>query len=147
LAELATQTGFPLDRVKTYFVLFGASDDVMRFLEEHEVAPKVAAEIVRYQRATNEARARRLIERYKETPADRPRDRRAAEARDSATERRATAGTPGASAALYKLYYRAMDGTLQEAEWYNGPGCLPHPPVGFDASQCQDAGVFVWKSR
>jgi ParB family chromosome partitioning protein len=68
LAELATQTGFPLDRVKTYFVLFGASDDVMRFLEEHEVAPKVAAEIVRYQRATNEARARRRIERYKETP-------------------------------------------------------------------------------
>jgi ParB family chromosome partitioning protein len=68
LADVAAQTGFPLDRVKTYFSLFGASDDVAKFLEEREVPLKIAAELVRYQRATNEARARRLLERYKETP-------------------------------------------------------------------------------
>ena len=66
--DLAAQTGFPLDRVKTYLTLFGASDDVAKFLEERDVPLKVAAEIVRYQKATNEARARRLIERYKESP-------------------------------------------------------------------------------
>lgn len=68
LLEVAAQTGFPLDRVKTYFSLFGASDEVMRFLEEKEIPLKVAVEIVRFERATNEARARRLIGQYKESP-------------------------------------------------------------------------------
>jgi ParB family chromosome partitioning protein len=68
LAELAAQTGFPLDRVKTYLTIVRASEDVLRFLEENVVPLKVAAEIVRYERETNEARARRLIERYKESP-------------------------------------------------------------------------------
>lgn len=68
LAEVAEQAGLPLDRVKTYSTLLQASDDVITFLEENEVPLKVAAEIVRYQRATNEAKARRLIAKYKETP-------------------------------------------------------------------------------
>ena len=65
---LAEHTGLPLDRVKTYFSLFAASDDLLTFLERHEIPLKVAVELARYERATNEARARRLIERHKESP-------------------------------------------------------------------------------
>ncbi len=65
---LAEQTGLPLDRVKTYFSIFAASDDLLSLIEQHEVPLKVAAELVRYERATNESRARRLTERYKESP-------------------------------------------------------------------------------
>jgi ParB family chromosome partitioning protein len=67
-AEVATQTGLPLDRVKTYFSLFGGSEDIHKFLEHQEVPLKVAAELVRFEKATNEARARRLLARYKESP-------------------------------------------------------------------------------
>ncbi len=67
-AEVAEQTGLPLDRVKTYFSLFGASDDMLRFLDEKEVPLKVAAELVRFEKATNEARARRLLEKHVESP-------------------------------------------------------------------------------
>lgn len=67
-AEVAGHTGLPLDRVKTYFSLFAASDDMLGFLDAHDIPLKVAAEFVRYERATNEARARRLIERHKESP-------------------------------------------------------------------------------
>jgi hypothetical protein len=38
------------------------------FIDQHEIPLKVAAELVRYERATNEARARKLTERYKESP-------------------------------------------------------------------------------
>ncbi len=65
---LAEHTGLPLDRVKTYFSLFAGSDDLLTFLEQNEVPLKVAVELVRYERATNEARARRLAERHKESP-------------------------------------------------------------------------------
>ncbi len=67
-AQLAEHTGLPLDRVKTYFTLFLGSDDIFKFLEKNEVPLKVAAELVRFERATNEARARRLIQRYRESP-------------------------------------------------------------------------------
>jgi ParB family chromosome partitioning protein len=67
-AEVATHTGIPLDRVKTYFSLFAASDGLMAFLEENEIPLKVAVELVRYERATNEARARRLTQRHKDSP-------------------------------------------------------------------------------
>ncbi len=67
-AEVSTQTGLPLDRVKTYFSLFAASDQMLTFLEEKEVPLKVAAEMVRYEKATNEARARRLLERHQSSP-------------------------------------------------------------------------------
>ncbi len=66
--QVAAHAGLPLDRVKTYSMLFGASEDLMTFLQENTVPLKVAAELVRYQRATNEARTRRLIERHKESP-------------------------------------------------------------------------------
>src|SRR5262249_54080735 len=65
---LAEHTGLPLDRVKCYFSLFAASDDLLTFLERNEIPLKVAVELVRYERATNEARARRLMDRHKETP-------------------------------------------------------------------------------
>jgi len=67
-AEVAEHTGLPLDRVKTYFSLFGASDDMLRFLDEKEVPLKVAAELVRFEKATTEARARRLLEKHVESP-------------------------------------------------------------------------------
>lgn len=67
-AELATHTRLPLDRVKSYFSLFDASDGMLTFLEQQTVPLKVAAELVRYERATNEARGRRLIARYLESP-------------------------------------------------------------------------------
>jgi transcriptional regulator with XRE-family HTH domain len=95
-AELATQTGLPLDRVKTYFSLFGASDDLLRFLEEKEVPLKVAVEFVRYEKATNEARARRLMERHATSPltvqeivALRKRELRANDAEKTSPQRRA----------------------------------------------------------
>jgi ParB family chromosome partitioning protein len=66
--ELAKKTGLPLDRVKTYFALFAGSEDLLVFLDEEEVPLKVAAEFVRFEKATNEARARRLMERHLESP-------------------------------------------------------------------------------
>jgi hypothetical protein len=66
--EVAKRMAMPLDRVKTYFSLFGASDFIIQFLVDHAVPLKVAAEFVRYERATNEARSRRLAERHLETP-------------------------------------------------------------------------------
>jgi ParB family chromosome partitioning protein len=66
--EVAQRMAMPLDRVKTYFSLFGASDFLIIFLGEHAVPLKVAAEFVRYERATSEARSRKLAERYLEAP-------------------------------------------------------------------------------
>lgn len=92
-AELAGHTGLPLDRVKTYFSIFAGSDDMLKFLEEIEVPLKVAVELVRYERATNEARARRLMARHKESPltveeiaALRKREQGAPTAKSSGTE-------------------------------------------------------------
>jgi ParB family chromosome partitioning protein len=62
--ELARQTGLPLDRVKSYFALFGISDYLMTFCEEHNVPLRVAVALVRYERATNEARVKALAARY-----------------------------------------------------------------------------------
>jgi len=67
-AEVATTTGLPLDRVKTYFSLFAGSEDLLVFLDEEEVPLKVAAELVRFEKATNEARARKLCARHLESP-------------------------------------------------------------------------------
>jgi ParB family chromosome partitioning protein len=67
-ADLAAHSGLPLDRVKSYFSLFDGSDGMLTFLERHGVPLKVAAELVRYERATNEARGRRLVQRYLESP-------------------------------------------------------------------------------
>jgi ParB family chromosome partitioning protein len=67
-AEVAKHTGLPLDRVKNYSSLILGSEDVHKFLEKHEIPLKLAAELVRYERATNEARARRLMQRHLESP-------------------------------------------------------------------------------
>ena len=66
--EVAQRMAMPLDRVKTYFSLFGGSDSLIQFLEEHAVALKVAVELVRFERATNEGRTRKLLQRYLESP-------------------------------------------------------------------------------
>jgi ParB family chromosome partitioning protein len=66
--ELAGRTGLPLDRIKTYFALFGASDGLLQFFEQSGVALKVAVEFVRYEKATNEASARKLASRYLRSP-------------------------------------------------------------------------------
>jgi ParB/RepB/Spo0J family partition protein len=70
--EVASRTGLPLDRVKLYLsVLCGASETLLSFFEENEVPLKVAAEFMRYEKSTNEARTRKLVERYRESPLSR----------------------------------------------------------------------------
>jgi ParB family chromosome partitioning protein len=66
--SLAAQVGIPLDRVKTYSALFGASDYLLSFFEESDVPLKVAAELMRFEKACNEAKARQLVERYRQSP-------------------------------------------------------------------------------
>jgi ParB-like chromosome segregation protein Spo0J len=66
--ELARRTGLPLDRIKTYGSLFLGSDGLIEFLEQNDVPLKVALEFVRFERSTNEARVRRVIDRYRESP-------------------------------------------------------------------------------
>jgi hypothetical protein len=57
-----------LQSVDNVFALFAASDELLRLFEERDVPIKVAVELARYERATNEARARQLAARYRETP-------------------------------------------------------------------------------
>ena len=59
---------FRSNRVKTYFSLFGASDFLLTFFENHDIPLKVAVEFVRYEKGTNEGHARRLVARYFESP-------------------------------------------------------------------------------
>jgi ParB family chromosome partitioning protein len=66
--QVAAQTGLSVDRVKTYLCLFGGSEFLIEFFEQHDVPVRVAAEFIRYEKATNEARARRLVAQYLETP-------------------------------------------------------------------------------
>ncbi len=63
LASRSTSTARP-----TAACTSRGGSETSTFLEQHEVPLKVAAELVRYERATNESRARRLTERYKESP-------------------------------------------------------------------------------
>jgi ParB/RepB/Spo0J family partition protein len=90
--EIARRLAMPLDRVKTYFSLFGASDFLIQFLSASDVPLKVAVELVRYERATNEARARTLVERFCESPLTRE---QIVELRRRATESRASGPEEG----------------------------------------------------
>jgi ParB family chromosome partitioning protein len=62
--QVAAQSGLPLARVKTYLGLFQGSEFLLQFFLDHEVPLHIAAELVRYEKATNEARARRLALSY-----------------------------------------------------------------------------------
>jgi ParB family chromosome partitioning protein len=66
--QVAFHTGLPLDRVKTYAAILGVSDHLLRFFEERDVPVKVAAELARYERSTNEARSKLLVSQYLKTP-------------------------------------------------------------------------------
>jgi ParB/RepB/Spo0J family partition protein len=66
--QLAAHASLPLDRVKTYFALFGASDFLLTFFEQQDIPLKVAVEFVRFEKSTNEAHARKLVARYQEQP-------------------------------------------------------------------------------
>jgi ParB family chromosome partitioning protein len=66
--QLAAETGVALDRIKNYFSLFLGSDFLLRFCEDHDLPLRVAVAFVRYERATNEARVRRLAQRYAREP-------------------------------------------------------------------------------
>jgi ParB family chromosome partitioning protein len=66
--EVAARTGLPLDRVKTYFALFGGSDFLLSFFENEQLPMKVAAEFVRYEKATSEGAARRLVLEHGKQP-------------------------------------------------------------------------------
>ena len=92
---LAAKMGLPLDRIKTYGSLFHGSEGLIEFLETEDVPLKVALELVRFEKATNEARTRKLIERYRDSPLSRHqiaamRQRAVAEKSDEAEEERAT---------------------------------------------------------
>src|SRR5262249_24432839 len=65
---LARHAGMPVDRVKSYFALFAASDFILSFCESQALPLKVAVELARFEKATNEARARRLAQRHLESP-------------------------------------------------------------------------------
>jgi ParB family chromosome partitioning protein len=110
--EVAQRMAMPLDRVKTYFSLFGASDFLITFLGENAVPLKVAAEFVRYERATSEGRSRKLVERYLEAPLTRE---QIAELRKRATDRsepekssyeRGRERTPAVARAIERAYRR-----------------------------------------
>jgi len=66
--QLARETGLPIERVWLYLGLFSGSDFLLEFLEQHVVPLRVAIEMVRYEKATNEAKARKLAKEYLETP-------------------------------------------------------------------------------
>ncbi len=66
--QVAERTGLSIDRVKTYLCLFGGSEFLLEFFNANDVPVRVAAEMIRYEKATNEARARKLAQRYLETP-------------------------------------------------------------------------------
>jgi hypothetical protein len=66
--ELAGRTGLPLDRIKTYFSLFGGSESLLTFLDQRDVPLKLAIEFVRYEKATNEGSARKLTARRLKSP-------------------------------------------------------------------------------
>src|SRR5262249_20146216 len=62
--QLAARIGLPLDRVKSYFALLAASDPLLTFFDKQDIPLKVAVEFMRFEKATSEARARRLVARY-----------------------------------------------------------------------------------
>jgi ParB family chromosome partitioning protein len=66
--DLAKRAGMPLDRIKTYFSLFGASDELLIFFEHQDLPLKLAVEFVRYEKATSEAKARRLTAQHLREP-------------------------------------------------------------------------------
>lgn len=66
--QLATLTGMPLERVRNYMALFGASECLFDFFQENAIPLYVAAALMRYEKATDEPTARRLIRRYAEKP-------------------------------------------------------------------------------
>jgi ParB/RepB/Spo0J family partition protein len=66
--QVAAATGLPIDRVKLYLCLFNGSEFLLEFFAKHDVPLTVAAELIRYERATNEARARTLALRHLERP-------------------------------------------------------------------------------
>ncbi len=66
--QVAAATGLSIDRVKTYLCLFNGSEFLLEFFAKHDVSLTVAAELIRYEKATNEARARTLALRHLESP-------------------------------------------------------------------------------
>lgn len=66
--QVAAATGLPIDRVKLYLCLFNGSEFLLEFFAKHDVPLAIAAELIRYEKATNEARARTLALRHLEKP-------------------------------------------------------------------------------
>ena len=66
--QVAARTGLPPQRVKWYLNLFNASDCLLAFFEDANVALKTAAELVRYEKALGETATRRLLEQHRQEP-------------------------------------------------------------------------------
>ena len=68
LEQLSKRSGMPIDRVKSYLALLGASETLQSFFATADVPVKVALEMLRYEKATDPRRTERLTERYAESP-------------------------------------------------------------------------------
>jgi hypothetical protein len=128
--ELAQRTGLPVDRVKSYLALPGGCEDVLVFLEERDVPLKVAVEFVRYEKATNEAATRKLIERYRRSPMSchdiakerRERDSKRTARQDSEGSAGPTSAKPSRLAVMIEAAFRrSVEGARADLDAILGP--------------------------
>jgi ParB family chromosome partitioning protein len=68
LEQLAQRLCMPHSRVKLYSSLFQGSEELLRFFEDHAIPLQLAAEFVKYEKATNEIAARKLAQRHLKEP-------------------------------------------------------------------------------
>ena len=66
--QLAARTGVPLQRVRYYLGLFGASDALLELFEATDVSLRLAVELMRYEKSAGELAARRFIKGHEESP-------------------------------------------------------------------------------
>ena len=120
MEQLAERMALSLDRVKTYGGLFAASDFLLQFFSDHNIPLWVAAEFVRYEKATNEARSRRLAERYLEAPLTRQQliqlRKRETDVRGESEERPSSAPRASFGKAIQRAFQKDPRATISELE-------------------------------
>lgn len=120
--QLAARTCLSPDRVKLYLSLFGASDHLLSFFEDTALPLLLAVEFMRFEKATNEAAARRLAKRHLEAPVTTREVARLRKREDSRSSDPEPAGmkTPrrpaGFRGRIEAAFRRDASGALQELE-------------------------------
>jgi len=66
--QVASRVGMALARVNQYLALFNASEHLLGFFHDRDLPLSLAVEFMRFERATNEAAAKRLTKRYLAEP-------------------------------------------------------------------------------